>query len=70
MGLTFYHVRCGIYGQIPTTEDVYVTAFILHIFQVDMDMEDDLGDALPPVQGREVEKVVDSPVREDASRVL
>jgi len=35
-----------------------------------MDMEDDLGDVLPPVQGREVEKVVDPTVGEDASRVL
>ena len=35
-----------------------------------MDMEDDLGDALPPFQGKEDEKVVDPPVGEDASRVL
>jgi len=36
-----------------------------------MDMEDDdLGDVLPPVQGREAEKVVDHIVGEDASRVL
>ncbi|KAG5097216.1 hypothetical protein JHK82_047070 [Glycine max] len=34
---------------------------------VDMDMEDDLGDALPPFQGKEDEKVVDPPVGEDAS---
>ncbi|TKY55118.1 YLP motif-containing protein 1 [Spatholobus suberectus] len=37
------------------------------IQEVDMDMEDDLADALPPVQGREAEKVVDPPVGEDAS---
>ncbi|KAK7388972.1 hypothetical protein VNO78_23803 [Psophocarpus tetragonolobus] len=37
------------------------------IQEVDMDTEDDLGDALPPVQGREAEKVVDPPVREDAT---
>lgn len=44
--------------------------FILHLSQVDMDMEDDMGDVLPPVQGREAEKVVDPAVGEDASRVL
>ncbi|KAJ1378450.1 YLP motif-containing protein 1 [Sesbania bispinosa] len=37
------------------------------IQEVDMDMEDDLGDALPAMQGREAEKVVDLPVRDDAS---
>ncbi|KHN18529.1 YLP motif-containing protein 1 [Glycine soja] len=37
------------------------------IQEVDMDMEDDLGDALPPFQGKEDEKVVDPPVGEDAS---
>jgi len=47
-----------------------VIGFILHLFQVDMDMEDDMGDVLPPVQGREAEKVVDPTVEEDASRVL
>ncbi|KAK7265772.1 hypothetical protein RJT34_33395 [Clitoria ternatea] len=39
------------------------------IQEVDMDMEDDLGDAVPPVQGSEADKVVDLPVREDASFV-
>ncbi|WVZ11548.1 hypothetical protein V8G54_016078 [Vigna mungo] len=38
------------------------------IQEVDMDMEDDMGDELPPVQGREPEKVVDPAVGEDASR--
>lgn len=33
-------------------------------------MEDDLGDALPSVEGREAEKVVDPPVRDDASSML
>ncbi|KAG2407708.1 uncharacterized protein HKW66_Vig0025300 [Vigna angularis] len=37
------------------------------IQEVDMDMEDDIGDVLPPVQGREAEKVVDPAVGEDAS---
>ncbi|XP_068464684.1 uncharacterized protein [Phaseolus vulgaris] len=38
------------------------------ILEVDMDMEDDdLGDVLPPVQGREAGKVVDPIVGEDAS---
>ncbi|CAJ1944041.1 unnamed protein product [Sphenostylis stenocarpa] len=37
------------------------------IQEVDMDMEDDLGDVKPPVQGREAEKIVDPPVGEDAS---
>ncbi|XP_027917175.1 YLP motif-containing protein 1 isoform X2 [Vigna unguiculata] len=37
------------------------------IQEVDMDMEDDMGDVLPPVQGREAEKVVDPTVEEDAS---
>jgi len=35
-----------------------------------MDMEDDLGDALLPVQGKEADKVVDPPFGEDASRML
>ncbi|KAL5186199.1 YLP motif-containing protein 1 [Glycine soja] len=37
------------------------------IQEVDMDMEDDLGDALLPVQGKEADKVVDPPFGEDAS---
>ncbi|KAL2321947.1 hypothetical protein Fmac_026326 [Flemingia macrophylla] len=37
------------------------------IQEVDMDMEDDMGGALPPVQAREAEKVADSAVGEDAS---
>ncbi|XP_061346603.1 uncharacterized protein LOC133292228 [Gastrolobium bilobum] len=37
------------------------------IKEVDMDMEDDVSDALPAVQGSEDEKVVDPPVRDDAS---
>ncbi|KAL5186198.1 YLP motif-containing protein 1 [Glycine soja] len=40
------------------------------IQEVDMDMEDDLGDALLPVQGKEADKVVDPPFGEDASRIL
>ena len=44
--------------------------FTWHLFQVDMDMEDDIGDALPAVQGREADKVVDPPVSDDASSVL
>lgn len=44
-----------------------VTGFICYVLQVDMDMEDDIGDALPVVQGREDAKVVDSPVRDGAS---
>ncbi|KAK4264232.1 hypothetical protein QN277_025440 [Acacia crassicarpa] len=37
------------------------------ILEVDMDMEDDIGDALPVVQGREDEKIVDPSVRDDNS---
>ncbi|KAF7838423.1 pollen-specific leucine-rich repeat extensin-like protein 1 isoform X1 [Senna tora] len=37
------------------------------ILEVDMDMEDDIGDALPVVQEREDEKIVESRSREDAS---
>ncbi|XP_057417418.1 uncharacterized protein LOC130711716 isoform X2 [Lotus japonicus] len=39
------------------------------ILEVDMDMEDDLGEALPAVQGREAETVVNPPVRDDAGPV-
>ncbi|XP_019451155.1 PREDICTED: YLP motif-containing protein 1 isoform X2 [Lupinus angustifolius] len=39
------------------------------IQEVDMDMEDDLDDALPAVEGREAEKVVYPPIRVDASSV-
>ncbi|XP_028763399.1 uncharacterized protein LOC114721719 [Neltuma alba] len=37
------------------------------ILEVDMDMEDDISDALPVVQAREDEKTVDSSVRDDTS---
>ncbi|XP_027329795.1 uncharacterized protein LOC113846098 isoform X2 [Abrus precatorius] len=37
------------------------------IQEVDMDMEDDLDDALPLVHRREAEKIVDPPVGEDAN---
>ncbi|KAL1334102.1 hypothetical protein HN51_062979 [Arachis hypogaea] len=39
------------------------------IQEVDMDMEDDIGDALPAAQGREAEKVVDPLVRDDTSSI-
>lgn len=35
-----------------------------------MDMEDDLDDAVPAVQGRGAEKVVGPSARDDASNVL
>lgn len=45
----------------PGVVDTYV------ILQVDMDMEDDIGEALPVVQGRQDEKIVHSPIRDNAS---
>ncbi|KAK7292237.1 hypothetical protein RIF29_08014 [Crotalaria pallida] len=40
------------------------------IQEVDMDMEDDLGDAIPAIEGREAEKVVDPTFRDDSSSML
>lgn len=52
-------------GSVPE-----LTGFTWYIFQVDMDMEDDLDDAVPAAQGREAEKVVGPLARDDASNAL
>lgn len=46
---------------------VDLTGFIWYIFQVDMDMEDDLDDALLAAQGREADKAVDPPIRDEGN---
>ena len=35
-----------------------------------MDMEDELGDALPPILGKRDEKIVDPPLGEDSSTLF
>lgn len=47
-----------------------LTGFILHVFQVDMDMDDDLDDALVAAQAREADTAVDRPVKDDEGNML